>query len=268
VLIHSAIYTYIASQSEAANRNETIITGADLYDWLDGYFADLAREVLTGAPAGDGLALAQWLVPTFHRFSVGAQAVHRLLNYMNRHYVHRAADEDRGWLRLGDSQNPTLLVYAKIGDARQEVAEALRVRRSEEYAKWGVRDTNDAEVLAAIAATVEAASAPDCVVPIVSLCHRRFRLQVIEPLLAVPKGARGKGKGKKKPPSASASKGNQPKGRLAQSVKTLLESPGDCDTVEQKRLAQGVATCLRKVGLRPNHPLHQRFENFLTHSTP
>jgi len=44
-----------------------------------------------------------YLVPCFIiRYSAGGQSIHRLLNYMNRQYVRRAVDEDKGWLRFGD----------------------------------------------------------------------------------------------------------------------------------------------------------------------
>ena len=47
-------------------------SGSDLYEQIDRYFAETAREVFLGAPPDDG-ALIHYLVPCFNRYSAGAQ---------------------------------------------------------------------------------------------------------------------------------------------------------------------------------------------------
>lgn len=71
-------------------------SGTDLYEQLDKYYIEAAREVMLGAPQEDSTALIHYIVPCFNRYSAGALSVNRLLNYINRHYVRRAVDEDKG----------------------------------------------------------------------------------------------------------------------------------------------------------------------------
>ncbi|KAF8549100.1 hypothetical protein OG21DRAFT_1372720, partial [Imleria badia] len=101
--IHTAIYDYFAAQS-AASVNVRVsmhaidpatngqLTGRDLYKCLDKYYMDLAQELLLRAPEDD-TTLIRYIIPCFKRYSVGACAVNRLLNYVNRYYVERAIGE-------------------------------------------------------------------------------------------------------------------------------------------------------------------------------
>lgn len=79
--------------------------GTDLYEKLDKYYAEACQEILAGHPIDDS-SLIDYLLPCFHRYRAGAQSVHRLLNYVNRQFVKRAVEEDRGWLRLAEYVNP------------------------------------------------------------------------------------------------------------------------------------------------------------------
>lgn len=169
-------------------------------------------------------------------------------------------DEDRGWLRLGDVIPE--VVAGLDEDTRDKVALRLRRRRAEELQKWGFGDGCPPEALAMAEASAEAASALDRVVPLSSLAYRRFRTEVVEPLLAVPK-AKNKGKGKKTKPAAAAGDRSQgPKGRLARSVKALLEEQGG-DIAERRRIAHGMAQCLQAIGVRNDHPLRVRLSKYL-----
>ena len=273
--IHTAVYNYFTSQPEsvAPTRsgapsqkspsskadNEKWMSGMDIYERLDDYYASVARELFLGTPTDDS-ALVHYLVPCFHRYSAGAQSVNRLLNYVNRHFVKRAVDEDKGWLRLND----VLDVVAKMikdGDARDQIPLKLKQRRAEELKRWGYEEGGSREVLAQAEASAEAASDVDRVVPLSSLAYRRFRVEVLDPLLAVPKG-KGK-KRQKKPPQVTGER-PLPKGRLARAVKWLLES----DDEERFGLAEGLVTALRMCGIRVDHPLRKRLDKFLILSGP
>lgn len=89
VRIHTAVYNYFTAQSQRVDPTggSGTTSGADLYEHLDRYYASAARDVLLGAPQDETLVRA--LVPAFARFSAGALSAHRLLNYVNRHYVRR-----------------------------------------------------------------------------------------------------------------------------------------------------------------------------------
>ena len=269
--IHTAVYNYFTSQPESLapthsgtpsqksssskTENEKRLSGMDIYERLDGYYASVARELFLGTPTDDS-ALVHYLVPCFHRYSAGAQSVNRLLNYVNRHFVKRAIDEDKGWLRLNDVLDAVAKMI-KDGGARDQVSLKLKQRRVEELKRWGYDEGDSQEVLAEAEASAEAASDVDRVVPLSSLAYRRFRVEVLEPLLAVPKG-KGK-KRTKKPPQVNGER-PLPKGRLARAVKWLLES----DDEERRGLAEGLATVLRTCGIRVDHPLRKRLDKFLS----
>ncbi|KAI9445523.1 hypothetical protein H4582DRAFT_933193 [Lactarius indigo] len=270
--IHTALYNYFTNHASPIPAPHLSIgapkppprsipaatpLGYDVYDRLDAYLADAAREVLLGAPTDDS-ALLHYLVPRFTRYSSGAQSIHRLLNYVNRQYVRRAADEDRGWLRIGD-------IVSEVAECRQgfglgsavshrKITEKMRERRAAELRRWGAPDGATAEQLARAEACAEAASALDRVVPILSLAYRHFRMEVLEPLLVVPKA-----KGKKKGPTTEFAVG--PKGRLARAVKELLESRGG-DGRERDKLASDIADMLTCTGIRPDHPLRRRLKKY------
>lgn len=258
-------YSFTA-QSEAANStvrtpDTSIASGTDIYEQLDKYFADATRELVLGAPHDD-ITLIHYIVPCFKRYTAGAQSVNRLLSYVNRHYVKRAVDEDKGWLRLSDVLESVAKTIT-VDDTREKITNRLREKRLDEVKKWGYEEGGSGDLMAAAEACAEAASPLDRVVPVLSLAHRRFRTEFIEPLLAVPK-IKGKSKAKHKipkTPSGSAPPG--PKGRLARAVKDLLESK-DIDEEERKRLASELAKALRTVGVRTDHPLRKKLDKFVS----
>jgi len=282
----------VAAHSLTRGNPPALPPGHDVYDRLDAYFADVAREVLLGAPLDDS-ALVHYLVPCFIRYSAGGQSIHRLLNYVNRQYVRRAVDEDKGWLRFGDIISSELAkgLAARIGgggaDDRENglggvgphrrIAEKMCERRTAELRRWGAPDDATAAQLALAEACAEAASSSERVVPVLSLAYRRFRMEVLEPLLAVPKP---KGEGKKKTKKGKKGGGYPAttteavvpvteadktalvsRGRLARSAKELLESKGG-DEEERIRLASELADMLMRVGVRPDHPLRKRLKKY------
>jgi hypothetical protein len=263
--IHTATYNYFATQSEFANSvsrangEKPVASGADLYVQLDKYMCDTARELLLGAPQDDS-TLVHYIIPCFNRYSAGVHSVNRLLNYVNRHYVKRAVDEDKGWLRLNDILE-TVTSALTPAETRERVSQKLREMRITELMKWGYEDGCSSELVAQAEACAEAASSPDRVVPVSSLALRRFRTEFIEPLLAVPK-VKGKGKGKMKSKTSNGSTPPGPKSRLARAVRELLDSQSGSEE-ERLRLATELAKSLRNVGVRIDHPLRKRLDKFV-----
>ncbi|KAI0793374.1 hypothetical protein C8Q75DRAFT_791738 [Abortiporus biennis] len=261
--IHTAVYNYFTAQSEASSNgsgpraDKGKASGTDLYEQLDRYYADTAREIFLGTPHDDS-SLIHYLVPCFNRYSAGVQSVNRLLNYVNRHYVKRAIDEDKGWLRLADVFD-AVAKSMKEDDTREKIQKRLKERRLEELKKWGYREDGGPDILALSEACAEAASTPDRVVSLSSLGYRRFRTECIDPLLAVPKLKRGK---KRKIPVNSGDSLPLPKGRLARAVKELVEGEGG-DVEERRRLAGELAILLRTVGIKVDHPLRKKIDRYI-----
>jgi hypothetical protein len=220
---------------------------------------------LLGAPQDD-TTLIHYIVPCFNRYTAGAQSTNRLLNYVNRHYVKRAVDEDKGWLRLNDILESVAKTIT-INDNREKISKRLKEKRVEELKKWGYEDGGSAELMNVAEGCAEAASPPDRVVPISSLAHRRFRTEFFEPLLTAPK-IKGTSKAKHKIPKAGvASAPPGPKGRLARAVKELLECK-EIDEEQRLRLLTGLASALKTAGVRSDHSLRKKLDKLVTPSAP
>jgi hypothetical protein len=273
--IHTATYNYFTAHTEQRQREETqmashspeprIVVGmanrTDLYSQLDRYYAEVARELLLGAPQDDSV-LIHYIIPCFNRYAAGAQAVSRLLNYVNRLLGKRALDEDKGWLRLSDvleSMSKTIVA----GDTQDSISKQVKEKRTDELKKWGYVDGGSTELMAQAEACAEAASPPDRIVPISSLALRRLRVDFFEPLLAVPKVLKAKAKAMAKAQKPSLENGDKarPKGRLARAVKALLEST-DGDEEKRRWLVAELAIALRTVGVRAGHPLRKKLDKY------
>lgn len=182
---------------------------------------------------------------------------------VNRHYVKRSVDEDKGWLRLSDVLEAVVKSITS-SDTRDKVSSKLREKRRDELKRWGYEEGGTAEMLAAAEACAEAASPFERIVPVSSLGHRRWRTEVVEPLLSVPK-FKGKRKGKGVVPAPNTDKG--PKGRLARAVKDLIEGP-DAHNSTSIELAVSLANSLRVCGIRMDHPLRKKLDKFVASSQP
>ena len=216
---------------------------------------------MLGAPQDD-TTLIHYIVPCFNRYTAGVQSVNRLLNYINRHYVKRAIDEDKGWLRLNDVFESVAKTIT-INDNREKISKRLGEKRVDELKRWGYENGGSTDLLNAAEACAEAASPLDRIVPISSLAHRRFRTEFFEPLLAAPK-INGKSKAKHKIPKAGVTSAPPgPKGRLARAIKELLESK-EIDEEERLRLVTGLASALKAVGVRSDHSLRKKLDKLVT----
>jgi hypothetical protein len=177
----------------------------------------------------------------------------------------------------GDEQGPGC-----VASRRRMIAEKMRERRAAELRRWGAPEGATAEQLALAEACAQAGSAGECVVPVLSLAYRRFRTEVLEPLLAVPipKGE-SKSKGKKKKRKGTMQGRDSPatmaivavvtaaevdKARLARSVKEFFGSKRR-DGEERNEFACEMADMLMRVGIRPEHPLRRRLGRHSTSTT-
>lgn len=69
--------------------------GADLYHNLVLYFQHHLKTVRKGAENLTDEALIKYYASEWDRYTEGANFVHRLFTYLNRHWVRREKDEGR-----------------------------------------------------------------------------------------------------------------------------------------------------------------------------
>ena len=262
--IHTAIYNHITAVPDlptslsrpSGKKQQMDSMGTSLYLLLDKYFADLALEVLVGVPEDD-TALIQYLNTSFKRYVVGAHSIDRLFACVNRHYVKRAIDNDRGWLRLGDMLD-TVAESIQKGHTREQITQRLKKKRADELKRWGYEVGGPAEKLAEAELCAEAASSLDCVVSLEALALRRFRTEFVEPLLAAPRMKRNRRR-----PGASTTDGhkdNLSKCRLGRILeKSLRVYSGDSELKQWGDLAM----MLRIVGIQHTHPMRKKLDKFL-----
>jgi len=286
--IHTMIYNYFTSQSDTSHSryhrlqdqedgsvdgrdNKSANPSPDLYALLDRYLQSTVQDIFQTIPT-DGESLVRYYAAQFERFAAGMQSIHRLLNYINRHYVKRAQDEDRGWLRMTDVLDGklarTLVTDGQL--TRKKLMETLKERRLKELEAWGYEPGEGEESIAAAECCAEAASPPDRIVHINALGLRRWRTELVEPLLAVPKVG-------SKPPKKGGGGGNKPqtsvkrptalKSRLSRAIQEVQETE-TLSVQEKKELGERLDNSLRLVGLQRDHPLRRKLYRNLIVTAP
>ena len=135
----------------------------------------------------------------------------------NQHYVRRAIDED--WMNANDASGRTGLA----GESDQRTIAQIKTDSViSELKKWGYKD-GDSRENAAAEARAEAANPLGRIVPVSSLAHCRFRIEVLEPLLSYAKSNDSiRPRSKSKSPIACLP--YRPKGRLAWAVQNFFDS--------------------------------------------
>lgn len=254
--IHTATYDYFTAQAETAVvncREKQMARGADLYMHLDKYFMDLVRELHLGAPEDD-TTLVQYLIPCFKRYAISAHSINRLLNYVNRHYVKRAVDEDKGWLTLNDMFH-AVVKSIQEGSGREEILEKLKKKRMQEIKKWGYRDGGSPQQLEQAELCAEAASPLDRVVTLEALALRRFRTEFVEPLMIAPRMKKRRAGVR----PVTKHQMNPTDGRLVRSVQRVLEAQG-VDEVTRRGLASDLDEMLRAVGVHGTHSFRKKLK--------
>ena len=258
--IHTVAYNYITAVPDlppvaplSRKEREIDSMGTSLYIHLDKYFTDLALEMLVGAPE-DNKTLIQYLIPCFKRYAVSAHTINRLLGCVNRNYVDRAINQDRGWLTLGDMLD-TVTKSIEKGHTPVQIAQRLVEKRMDERYKVG----GPPEKLAEAELCAEAASSLDRIVPLEALALHRFRTEFLESLLAAPKTKRIRRR-----PGASTTNGpkdNLTRCRLTRALEELPKIHSDDSELEQW---YDLATMLCTVGVQRTHPMQKQLDKFLT----
>ena len=229
--------TYHFAKSMGANIRE-------LYDQLDTFFGEAARSVLLNAPSSQAedphLRFLPYLSSRFHHYSRGAMTVSRLLNFINRHWIQREVDEGGGWF-----------VMMKITVSQDTRKVAMRA----ELKRWGYEEGASNEEMGEAMASAEAGSRPECIVPIKSLAHRQFRIQVVEPLLLTLKAS--------DVGVADTAEGSPLERALEAWSKKLEGSAPEEERERAQQLITSIGHMLKMVGFPPDHALRVRIKSLV-----
>lgn len=99
--LYTVAYNYCTSSrmtpsvSDGSAKNGASLMGADLYNHLTTYFQHHLKSVRKGAANLNDESLLKYYAAEWDRYTDGANLVHRLFTYLNRHWVKREKDEGR-----------------------------------------------------------------------------------------------------------------------------------------------------------------------------
>ncbi|KAK7056089.1 CULLIN-2 domain-containing protein [Favolaschia claudopus] len=115
--VYSKIFNYVAEGKAKGSSEES---QAQIYTQVQTFLDEHTKRIASAAPTSDDGELATYYDTEWDRFSSGAAVLHRLLNYLNRHYVFRKRAE--GHLNIVTIRNLAL------GSWRENVFEPLSPR--------------------------------------------------------------------------------------------------------------------------------------------
>ncbi len=186
--VYTIIYNFAtASRIEKTPQTSTsaLLSHFDLD--LEEYFRGIAREIHSRMPNDDSELLAYYL-SAYTRYSSGVAIINRQFAYLNRHFINRAIEEGMGWISLQDVLLKSEREKRKDGKKTNKDVELLDARKKEILRHWGF-DGGSNEQRRFAESCAEANSPSEKIVPVASLAHRCWRLEVIEPFLSASKSS-------------------------------------------------------------------------------
>lgn len=144
-----------------------------LYEKLDEFLAATARSVLLRAPADD--SFPDYYIAAYAQYTATLNKIKHLFAYLERHWISHEQDAGNGWLR-----------HPPVNNNKDNEEQRVKREKDKEDAlrKWGYVDGEGSKARAAAESRGQAASELMCIVPPHSLGLRRWRLEVVHPLLA------------------------------------------------------------------------------------
>jgi hypothetical protein len=171
---YAAVHTWCTASRIPSSLSDHM---AALYEKLEAYIAEVCARLRPRLKEAPRAALRDTYLTTYATFHARAAVAARITAYLDRHHAARMRDEGKGWLRdLDKSAKPP-----HSREKYQNAAKQFLVHRFELAPDAAPSSTawKEAE------ARAEAGSEPERVpyVGIQALCLRRWRLDVLEPLL-------------------------------------------------------------------------------------
>ena len=130
-----------------------------------------------------------------------------------------------------------------------------KVAMRAELKRWGYEEGASNEEMGEAIASAEAGSRPECIVPIKSLAHRQFRIQVVEPLLSTSKASVDG--------VADTAEGSPLERALEAWSKKLEASAPEEERERAQQLITSIGHMLKMVGFPPDHALRVRIKSLV-----
>ncbi|RSH81909.1 uncharacterized protein EHS24_008106 [Apiotrichum porosum] len=99
ILLYTAIYDYCTVPSRGGisfnQKGGASLQGADLYKKLNQFLTEHCKQMRDEGEKLNDLELLKYYARQWDRYTTGASYVHKLFNYLNKHWVKREKDEGR-----------------------------------------------------------------------------------------------------------------------------------------------------------------------------
>ncbi|KAF8996331.1 hypothetical protein BDQ17DRAFT_1429777 [Cyathus striatus] len=165
-------------QIEDNARNHTL--GADLYKFLDEYFSHKVLAIVSALATKDNkIDIMKHILQEFKWYQTNTRIIARMLAHLDRYYVFIVSQEGAGWLRRSD------LDAELLGPNRSfYLSKAYKQKEEEHLVKWGYTKGPGIGISRDDAlSSAQSASSPNRIIPLQQLALRRFRTEVVEPLI-------------------------------------------------------------------------------------
>ncbi|KAF8996330.1 hypothetical protein BDQ17DRAFT_1330007 [Cyathus striatus] len=165
-------------QIEDNARNHTL--GADLYKFLDEYLLHKVLAIASDLATKDNkIDIMKHILQEFKWYQTNTRVIARMLGYLDRYYVLTVSQEGAGWLRESD-------LDAELLEPKESfyVSKAYKQKEEEHLVKWGYTKGPGIGISRDDAlSSAQSASSPNRIIPLQQLALRRFRTEVVEPLI-------------------------------------------------------------------------------------
>lgn len=258
---HTTAFNYLTTVPQATegpdgNRSANLI-GMKLYSRVQDYFSVHAQTCLVEINAnananaseeeGEVDALVRMLLRVFARYSRGVKSINRVLDTLNRYWVKREGDENKGWPMVPNTDlDPDPDRGFPMGEQHLQVRMQEK-KREELESVWGCKYDQEGKALDSeeeqrVTESAQAASPLDRIVPVSAVAYRQFRLQVVEPLMEV---------------GNNDSEGTTGRARLVHATDEWLQRERDDSEKEGGFTRRDFGELLRLCGVYPTHELRR-----------
>ncbi|KAF4622070.1 hypothetical protein D9613_009587 [Agrocybe pediades] len=255
----------ISSISDGSTRGAGNAAGKELYGLLDVYFEQAAKQLLLATPS-DGIDLIKYLISSFSRYHAAAGISSRLLSYYDR-WIKGEVDAGKGWFRPTKNMG---LTWKELKDDKFKKSEKFQKLKRQELTQWGYEDGDSTQRVATLEEYAEAGSPVNCTVPVKSMALRRFRTELIAPLLLRVNAPNVSSAADPESHVDNMQKARGARNFIRRGQSVLFNAVGgmlrskNLDQEEKIRLAGELVNLLKVIGFRKNYALRRKLNDYLS----